>query len=108
MGRTGMMKKSVTKRIPFLPVKLAVAPHRLQCIIVGVGCAPHVMKRVLMIKMKNNFRKPPCEKFESSATKVALQRLAARDFFDDLPPPDALSFVCVICDFNWRKAARPG
>ena len=50
MGTTGMMKKSVMKRIPLLEMKFATVPHEPQRIAAGAGSDPHEKKCVPIIK----------------------------------------------------------
>ena len=77
-GSTGMMKKSVTKRIPFFPVKTPTVPHCEQRIVCPVGSDPQVMKRVPMMKMKKNI-----DLFQRFAARAFL---AVADFFFAAPP----------------------
>ncbi len=92
MGSTGMMKKSVTKRMPFLPVKTPTVPHCAQRIVWPVGSEPQVMKRVPTMKMKKNIE--PLQRFAARAF------LAVAGFFFAAAPR---VFVCA-CFAPSRRA----
>lgn len=50
MGITGMMKKSVMKRMPFLSVKFATVPHCPHRVAVGACSLPQLKNLVPIIK----------------------------------------------------------
>jgi hypothetical protein len=99
MGNTGMMKKSVTNLIPFLPVKTPTVPHCAQRIVCPVGSDPQVMKRVPMTKMKKSI-----ELFQRFAARAFFAAPAA--FFFESPPAvfffeASAAFAC-----GFRAASR--
>src|SRR5438093_382924 len=61
IGSTGMMKKSVMKRIPFFIVKFPTVPHLPQRICSGTACEPHEKKCVPTIKKNEIIPSPRVE-----------------------------------------------
>ena len=96
IGSTGMMKKSVTKFIPFLTLKTPTVPHCEHRIVGPPGSEPQVMKRVPKMKMKKNNVGRTSQRFAARAF------FAAEGFFFGAPT----AFVCGLAASRRADASR--